>query len=203
LRSGIDQLCISMSDLAERSSQVRLMSQIYSNACRVLVWLGDETPLSHVGMQSLSGASRTILHDEEIAALDDILSRPIWLRSWLIQEIVVAKRVVVRCGPICMDWDDIRGLDWLKRYILSRPRDLPYRSDYEFHDLLKKCNAVAALQDLAPGTPIRDAVLYLARASSSFEIPHVDRFSGQDLFNPKSAATSGAVKHATSTGLQS
>jgi hypothetical protein len=144
----VDALCISMSDLAERSSQVRLMSQIYSNACRVLLWLGEETPLSHVGMQSLSGASRTILHDEEIAGLDDILSRPIWLRSWLIQEIVVAKRVVVRCGPICMDWDDIRGLDWLKLYILSRPRDLPYESDYEFHDLLKKCSAVAALQDL-------------------------------------------------------
>jgi hypothetical protein len=71
--------------------------------CRVLVWLGEETPLSNVGMQSLSEASHTIFHEEEIAALDDIL---------------------------------------------SRPRDLPYESDYEFHDLLKKCNAVAALQDL-------------------------------------------------------
>ncbi|KAL2068382.1 hypothetical protein VTL71DRAFT_16480 [Oculimacula yallundae] len=38
----IDALCINQNDLVERSSQVRLMRDIYSRPWRVLVWLGDD-----------------------------------------------------------------------------------------------------------------------------------------------------------------
>lgn len=37
----IDQLCINQSDEKERSQQVRLMGQIYSQATAVVIWLGD------------------------------------------------------------------------------------------------------------------------------------------------------------------
>lgn len=37
----IDQLCINQSDLEERSQQVSIMSEIYSTAKRVIIWLGD------------------------------------------------------------------------------------------------------------------------------------------------------------------
>jgi hypothetical protein len=36
----IDSICINQEDITERSSQVRLMSQIYSCAVRTLIWLG-------------------------------------------------------------------------------------------------------------------------------------------------------------------
>lgn len=39
----IDQLCINKDDLEERSSQISLMSRIYSQAKRLLVWLGPES----------------------------------------------------------------------------------------------------------------------------------------------------------------
>jgi hypothetical protein len=38
----VDQLCINQEDLLERSQQVRLMSQIYRSADRVVVWLGED-----------------------------------------------------------------------------------------------------------------------------------------------------------------
>lgn len=37
----VDAICINQGDIAERSSQVLLMSKIYSNATQTLVWLGE------------------------------------------------------------------------------------------------------------------------------------------------------------------
>ena len=37
----VDAICINMVDLTERSSQVRLMTEVYGSAERVCVWLGD------------------------------------------------------------------------------------------------------------------------------------------------------------------
>lgn len=41
-RLWIDQICINQQDNTERSSQVRLMYEIYSLAQRTIVWLGDD-----------------------------------------------------------------------------------------------------------------------------------------------------------------
>jgi hypothetical protein len=38
----IDAICINQDDMAERSEQVKLMTEIYRNAKRVLIWLGEE-----------------------------------------------------------------------------------------------------------------------------------------------------------------
>jgi hypothetical protein len=45
-----DAVCINQADLAERSSQVRLMGSIYSNAKIVLAWLGEGSPGSDTAM---------------------------------------------------------------------------------------------------------------------------------------------------------
>ena len=46
----IDAICINQEDLDERSQQVGLMRQIYSQASHVVVWLGPEADDSPVGM---------------------------------------------------------------------------------------------------------------------------------------------------------
>jgi hypothetical protein len=40
--------------------------------------------------------------------------RPYWRRIWIVQELVLAKVVVVCCGDRSIDFDDIYGLslDW-------------------------------------------------------------------------------------------
>jgi hypothetical protein len=55
----IDQISIDQSNLAERSEQVQLMTQIYSNAACTVVWLG---PKLHGGLETSSD-------DEELFAL--------------------------------------------------------------------------------------------------------------------------------------
>ncbi|KAJ9412711.1 heterokaryon incompatibility protein-domain-containing protein [Fusarium oxysporum] len=53
----IDQICINQENLQEKSLQIGLMSQIYSKAQRVLVWLGpaesgSDTMLANLGLES-------------------------------------------------------------------------------------------------------------------------------------------------------
>ena len=50
-RLWIDALCINQGDLQERSQQVGIMRDIYRNASRTIVWLGEETQNSDLGIE--------------------------------------------------------------------------------------------------------------------------------------------------------
>ena len=52
----------------------------------------------------------------EIASLGHILSRPWFKRVWVLQEVAVARKVIVQCGPAMMDW---RGLT-IASFVLHR-----------------------------------------------------------------------------------
>jgi hypothetical protein len=54
----IDAICIDQSNLAERSSQVKLMGDIYSKAERVVAWLGKEESHSRVALALMNIISR-------------------------------------------------------------------------------------------------------------------------------------------------
>ncbi|PQE33433.1 heterokaryon incompatibility protein [Rutstroemia sp. NJR-2017a WRK4] len=47
----IDQLCINQNDIEERAQQVSMMTEIYSNASAVNIWLGDRDPTTEAGMR--------------------------------------------------------------------------------------------------------------------------------------------------------
>ncbi|KAK5069398.1 hypothetical protein LTR51_008648 [Lithohypha guttulata] len=54
-----------------------------------------------------------MLHDE-FNWLRPLYARPYWGRVWIVQELVLAKTVVICCGDKCINFDDIYGLslDW-------------------------------------------------------------------------------------------
>jgi hypothetical protein len=81
-----DAICINQSDLDERNSQVAMMSWIYSRAQRVLVWLGQ--PLEEGG----SGSARWLVTSEY------------WKRVWIIQEIVLARRLLICYQKSTIEW---------------------------------------------------------------------------------------------------
>ena len=124
----IDQICINQDDVEERSKQVALMRKIYSEAENVVIWLGKEGPddemafrfvpvlLSRLPPLSTShgGVARRGLVSRELLpiagspawiALSRIFSRPYFRRSWIIQEVALARHAVVHCGPHVIDWD--------------------------------------------------------------------------------------------------
>ncbi|OBS29483.1 hypothetical protein FPOA_03420 [Fusarium poae] len=55
-----DSICINQRDLSERSSQVARMSEIYSLANRVVIWLGPQTSWSRIAMDTLRWAGHQI-----------------------------------------------------------------------------------------------------------------------------------------------
>ncbi|KAF1917286.1 heterokaryon incompatibility protein-domain-containing protein [Ampelomyces quisqualis] len=107
-----DAICIDQSNLDERSEQVQLMGEIYHSAQRVVVWLGDadedtckefdfaQTMLSD-GMPMKPGL--TADHVGEIFV--KLLSRPWFTRTWVVQEVALAKEASLHYGRIVLTWD--------------------------------------------------------------------------------------------------
>ena len=59
-------------------------------------------------IDSVEAMRREVTRSENIQAclgLEDILKRPYWRRVWIIQELVAASKVVLRCGFQSLDWD--------------------------------------------------------------------------------------------------
>ncbi|KAM3071625.1 hypothetical protein ACMFMG_009498 [Clarireedia jacksonii] len=106
----IDALCVNQNDLAERSSQVLFMHQIYSDAARVVVWLGGEEPwglkqsISSIGSRGRDGDKPNV-HFGITRVVSNLLSRPWWTRVWIVQEFILARNVQIQCGTRTMSWE--------------------------------------------------------------------------------------------------
>lgn len=113
----IDSICINQSYVNERNHQLRLMPRIYSEAWRVVVYLGesDESARSDTVMDWLSDMnepsndthSGIVPSEDEIWAL---LSRRWFTRVWVLQEVHLAKTVTVICGEKEVSWDAFEQL---------------------------------------------------------------------------------------------
>lgn len=106
----IDALCVNQSDVGERNHQVRLMSQIYSRASEVVVWLGPEADHSDLAFKMLhSVADPSAMRkttEREFTALIRLLNRKYFERMWIIQEISLAQDVTIHCGLLNAKFGD-------------------------------------------------------------------------------------------------
>lgn len=113
----IDSICINQSYVKERNHQLRLMPRIYSEAWRVVVYLGesDDSARSDTVMDWLSDMnepsndthSGIVPSEGEVWAL---LSRRWFARVWVLQEVHLAKSVTVICGEKEVSWDAFEQL---------------------------------------------------------------------------------------------
>ena len=131
----IDAICINQDDIEERSTQVRLMSQIYSNAKNVVVWLHqpDESRddaskwfiVKKPGPEDYHSDGKggwTRIHREQkdypTVEFPDYALRlfrhPWFLRVWILQEIAFAKHVFIRYGRRTIYWDEV--IEWVGNY---------------------------------------------------------------------------------------
>ncbi|KAK7999672.1 hypothetical protein PG990_012272 [Apiospora arundinis] len=122
----IDAVCINQQDEEDKGRQIPFMSQVYSGACGVLVWLGNYPEqaeslrqVERLGrqMQMLNGQGRNeqrLLSGSEadvsvLAAaashiLQDLLGIPWFNRLWVIQEVVLNPDVMLYCGSAHLSW---------------------------------------------------------------------------------------------------
>ena len=128
-RIWVDAICINQEDEEEKASQVKQMKSIYSLAQTVLVWLGNVADSSDLimneewllntaqGLDNIPyevGVSRDTLlvthglpreNDLRWRALKDIFTRDWWYRLWVVQEVAVAKELLVLCGAHKVTFD--------------------------------------------------------------------------------------------------
>ncbi|KAL2060095.1 hypothetical protein VTL71DRAFT_9917 [Oculimacula yallundae] len=135
----IDALCIDQSNDKERNHQVGLMGRIYSRAQRVIAWLGcdGEDDLREAIYEAQGFKSWYEWTQERIDAAQkprtdsstDITQRhyytgsecgwvawektcnlSYWNRLWIIQELILGRRLLLKSGHTETDWDIVRLL---------------------------------------------------------------------------------------------
>lgn len=139
----IDAICINQMDDIEKGAQVNMMGRIYSQAEEVVVWLGKCTPFTKKGprfMSSLpsleasvsvgdrksrqklmrelswrrSDNSMKIPYLSKWLAILLVINRHWFRRVWVLQEVLLAKKVVFYLGKYEFTKEDlINSVDWL------------------------------------------------------------------------------------------
>ena len=124
----VDSICINQDDVRERNHQVKKMTEIYAVAVQVLVYLGEESQntdtlfsLMRLLICDQNGVRCESEHVEHFTLydlihsknsqdarwkewLDQLLNRRWFGRVWVLQEIVMAQRAILFCGPHSIDW---------------------------------------------------------------------------------------------------
>ncbi|KAF5531728.1 heterokaryon incompatibility 6 OR allele [Fusarium mexicanum] len=161
----IDALCINQTDNDEKSKQIRLMHEIYSQAEEVLIYLGRSDPSVHGAIESMRWLNwkfmplygrqfllssifgiassfiedwtnwRLVIKTDTAFSWDPIinlLGRPWFQRTWVIQEAVIAHHGQVTCGDQSICWTTfLRVVDAIKHYQSSVKTIPGYHSIYD------------------------------------------------------------------------
>ncbi|EJT75355.1 hypothetical protein GGTG_05292 [Gaeumannomyces tritici R3-111a-1] len=118
----VDALCINQSDLEERSQQVAKMAFIYGHALRVVLYLGPDM-VAHLPPSSFPTRRKLedlVPHSAQPPPfpdlhLQDLLGRRYFSRIWVVQELLLAKQVLVRIRDVDFVADHLTSSNLLGR----------------------------------------------------------------------------------------
>ena len=103
----IDAICINQFDLVEREQQVGNMHKIYRDCMRVVVYLGPEVISKSARFPTYRSLDELLFLTPDGAApgttrltnnLTALLEQPYFSRVWMIQELLVSGKAVIRYG---------------------------------------------------------------------------------------------------------
>ena len=146
----IDAICIDQSSTEERKHQVQLMKSIYGDATVVRVWLGEEADGSKKAMWALermadeqnigSFMESKVIKNQDLKNLIALLQRPWWSRIWVLQEVVLAKKVTIHCGGASLSDKTferlVKDIEYLVRSYYTIPDDIEFTVCSEFYNTL-------------------------------------------------------------------
>ncbi|KAH7364781.1 heterokaryon incompatibility protein-domain-containing protein [Rhexocercosporidium sp. MPI-PUGE-AT-0058] len=101
----VDALCINQNNDEEKMHQVQLMKEIYSGAKETCLWLGEAADGSDVAMDIVGAMNSEDVYDPantlstaDLSALAALQGRTWWRRIWVVQELILSKTPIMRCG---------------------------------------------------------------------------------------------------------
>lgn len=112
----LDSLCINQCDVKERNWQVSIMGDIYRSAARVNAWIGEtdldsEYALGYMkhchDQRLLQSQHHKFVRRRARQSLEQVLYRPYWRRVWIVQELALAKNLMVYCGNMKIEWSEL------------------------------------------------------------------------------------------------
>ena len=131
----IDQISIDQNNVLERNSQVKIMDQIFCNAAQVVVWLGPSADGSDRAMKVLESRRRLQLYldgsgnRDEKRAFRALFRRPYWGRLWVVQELMLSRRLLLLCGSIMVPWVAVETYFMVPRTLTTTDKRLRFDPD--------------------------------------------------------------------------
>ncbi|KAI0121869.1 HET-domain-containing protein [Daldinia grandis] len=102
----IDAICIDQSNIEEKTEQVSQMENTYRNAGMIVAWLGMP-----VGFENNERAGKD--HTSKLSSptfVDEIIGSPYWSRMWIVQELILAKKITLLYGHFRLPWEGVKGI---------------------------------------------------------------------------------------------
>jgi hypothetical protein len=195
-RLWIDCLCINQHDHIERTSQVSFMASIYRSAEMVMAWLGEEDAYTKDSfslirtLTSLSGDQRNQIMPKNMGSeafrslLGGLADARVWnslrqfwrrryfRRAWIIQEVILAKKVTAMCGGYTIAWELIVQMSLFStvtpwtRFLSAEAHD-PIDPKYSNHGLPLYLNTKSNLKRIASIHPLLYALIWARRFECS------------------------------------
>lgn len=113
----IDAICINQKDKEERSYQVSMMSLVYTRALQVCVWLGEDDDNSRKAFKFIREEISHLKEFDQLCndqknahkwrAFLGLMQREWFSRRWVVQEIALAPKACVYCGPDELEWREL------------------------------------------------------------------------------------------------
>ena len=113
----IDAICINQKNKKERSYQVSMMSLVYTRAEQVCVWLGEDDDNSRKAFKFIKEDISHLKDFDQVCsdpnnahkwrAFLSLMQRAWFSRRWVVQEIALALKASVYCGPDKLDWREL------------------------------------------------------------------------------------------------
>lgn len=129
----VDAICINQDDDNEKTEQVKMLPRIFQNSAQTLGFIQDNEESKEVVEMLMQVRAREVHHEgsanwpRHLPACPKSWSMtglpppldPIWLKTvdffrndwfrrvWIIQEVVIARKMKLICGNYTLDWDDL------------------------------------------------------------------------------------------------
>ncbi|KAL1881393.1 hypothetical protein VTK73DRAFT_4153 [Phialemonium thermophilum] len=170
-----DAICINQENLSERARQVAIMGDIYRRASATVVWLGDHdanTVTAFRAVEALGNAAIELTksggsvepgkgplfdkYKNDTSIDDAILDSPWWKRAWTLQEVLLAKRVLLVRGRYQLEWDFFcTAMDYAEALEIM---ESVYMGSFTSSSLVD-LRAIQALRDMKKASSVADQFL--------------------------------------------